>query len=101
MNLLVAFDVYFGRMGSLDGLFVCTDEEYANIIGKHVVFGEVLGKHSWVEGTIEDKNLKVVSDCQDKIDWLVEVIGGRNISGFNPVEIYKERQEEDDEEKGE
>lgn len=92
MNLLVAFDMHFGRMGSLDGLFVCTTEEFENIIGKEIYFGEVLGKHSEIYGTVTEENFKVVSDCQDKIDWLVKVIGGLNISGYNPVEIYKERE---------
>lgn len=98
MNLLIAFDMYFGRMGSLDGLFVCTSEELENIIGKEIYFGEVLGKHSEIYGTVTEKNFKVVSDCQDKIDWLVKVIGGKNISGYNPVEIWKEQQEETDDE---
>lgn len=83
-----------GRMGNLDGLFVAEESEVAKILGKDVYFGEVLGKHSEIYGTIDEEDITVVSDDQEKIEWLVGILG-TNISGYNPLSYYEP---EDDEE---
>jgi len=95
MKYLVKFYWYCGRMGSLNGLFVCSQDEYEDLIGQEVYFGEVLGKHSEIYGTLEEDHLRIVSDDQDKIDWLVELLGC-SISGFNPMEYLREDEEGED-----
>ncbi|ADQ53308.1 hypothetical protein 65p300 [Aeromonas phage 65] len=40
-----------GRGGSVEGLFVEDSEVVEKYIGSDVYFGEILGKHSEVEGT--------------------------------------------------
>jgi len=82
-----------GRMGDLDGLFVAKDIEVQSALGKSVCFGEVLGKHSEVSGTLDDADITVVSEDQEKIEWLVSVIGSPNISGFNPLDYINEDEE--------
>lgn len=88
MRKLYAFYWDCHRMGSLDGLFVATDEDIQRILGKKIYFGEVLGKHSEIYGTIEEGDLTVKGDDQDFIDKLVKIIGGTTISGYNPVSYY-------------
>jgi len=78
------FDCDCGRQGSLDGLFVATEEEIKNTIGQYAYFGEVLGKHSEVCGNIEkDEIIKLDLDCEtvEKVSKLL----GNTWSGFNPM----------------
>jgi hypothetical protein len=78
------FDFDCGRMGNLEGLFVATEYDINNIIGKHVYFGEVLGKHSEIYGDIvKDEIIKLDLDCEtvEKVSNLL----GDTWSGFNPL----------------
>ena len=86
MNILVRFRQSFGRMGSLSSLFVCARDEYDSIIGQWAHFGEALGKHSEISCELSADNLTIVSDDQERIAWLVGVIGSANISGRNPID---------------
>lgn len=74
-----------GRQGDIVGLFIATEEQVKNAIGKRVYFGEVLGKHSEIYGILEERDLFVVSDDQEKIEWLGRILGS-SVSGFNPLE---------------
>lgn len=50
-----------GRNGHLSGIFLATADEVEDLIGREVHFGEVLGKHSDVYGTIEDGEITLVT----------------------------------------
>jgi hypothetical protein len=78
------------RMGSVDGLFVADEAEIEKAIGKEIYFGEILGKHSDIQGELEATDLTVASDDQDFIAKLVEVIGSEHISGYNPLDYLEE-----------
>ncbi len=95
MLKLYSFHWDCGRSGDLDGLFVAEEDQVESAIGKRLYFGEVLGKHSDVEGILEASDLEEVSSEQDKITWLVDLLG-TSISGFNPLEALVEEDEEDD-----
>ena len=100
MNNLYSFYVDCGRQGSLDGLFIATQEEVDKAIGKEMYFGEVLGKHSDVQGTLEAHEITLVSSDQDKVEWLLGLLG-TCVSGFNPLEYISQDDEdyyEDEEE---
>ena len=71
----------------IGGLFVATDEEVKNLIGKQVYFGEYEGKHSDVYGTIEEGEITLVSDNP----IVVEAVGD---FGLNPIEFLNEEMEE-------
>lgn len=58
-------------------------------------FGEVLGKHSDVQGTLEAHEITIVSEEQDKIEWLENILGS-SVSGFNPLEYIQESDEDDE-----
>lgn len=100
MNNLYSFYVDCGRQGSLDGLFITTQEEVDKAIGKEMYFGEVLGKHSDVQGTLEAHEITLVSTDQDKVQWLLELLG-TNVSGFNPLEYISQDDEDYDEDEEE
>lgn len=71
-----------GRQGEVTGLFKATKEEVKNAIGKEVRFGEILGKHSEVEGTLEDGEITLVSDNP------IEVMSATE-SGYNPLHYLR------------
>ena len=91
MQNLYSFYCDCGRSGSLDGLFIATPEQVAQSIGKEAYFGEVLGKHSEVYGTIDEGEIRLVSDDQDKVQWLKSLTGA-NVSGFNPLDYISSDQ---------
>ena len=72
-----------GRQGEVKGLFKATKEEVENAIGKEVYFGEILGKHSEVYGTLEEDDIELVSDNP------IEVMNATE-SGYNPLEYLEE-----------
>ena len=80
-----------GRQGYLEGIFVTTPEERWKIIGETVYFGEVLGKHSEVYGTIDEKDIGILNDDQDFIEK-AEQFGMTDI-GYNPFEYWGEEEE--------
>jgi hypothetical protein len=95
MLKLYSFHWDCGRSGDLDGLFVAEEDQVESAIGKRLYFGEVLGKHSDVEGILEASDLEEVSSEQDKITWLVDLLG-TSISGFNPLEALAEEEEDEE-----
>jgi hypothetical protein len=90
VRILVAFEWDCRRGGVVEGLFVTTPEKLAAAIGKQIYFGEILGKHSDVYGTLEIKDVTVKSRDQSFINTLVEIVGEENIGGYNPLEYIEE-----------
>lgn len=72
----------YGLEAKVEGIFKATKEEVENAIGKDVNFGEILGKHSEVYGTIEDGEIKLVSDNPIVVMNAIE-------SGYNPLEYIQ------------
>lgn len=71
----------FRRQGNLEGTFVATQEQVDCLINKkiEVYFGDVLGKHSEVYGSIEGHEISVVSDNPEVVNAGVQ-------SGYNPFD---------------
>ena len=100
MKKLYSFYWDCGRCGNLEGLFIAEESEVDKILGKKVYFGEVLGKHSEVSGIISELDIEVISEDQEKIEWLVSLLG-TDISGYNPLNYYEEAEGDPDEYKEE
>lgn len=83
-----------GRMGSLEGLFFATREEINAAFGSDIYFGEVLGKHSEVYGTLNPTDIDEMNVSSDVALALYEAVGTRTVSGYNPLEYLDE--DEDD-----
>lgn len=89
-KLLVKYNEDFGRMGNLEGLFVCTQDELDDIKGRMIQFGEVLGKHSNVYSDETYVKCRVISKDQEFIADLLTVSGYNTVCGFNPLDYTEE-----------
>lgn len=94
-KILVEFYWDCGRSGELTGLFVTTKEKLENLYGQDAYFGEVLGKHSEISGTITEDDFTIKTDNQEFINLFEELIGEQ---GFNPFDYVEEREPEEDSE---
>lgn len=81
---LFSYSMYCGRMGSVDGIFVASQEQIDELIGSRVYFGEVLGKHSEIYGTVTEDEVTLITDEQVAVDVIKKHMGGG--TGFNPLE---------------
>lgn len=73
-----------GRNGDLYGVFVATQTEVDAAIGQKAYFGEVLGKHSDIQGTIDPGEIEVLTDDADFIEKAIKY--GIASSGYNPLQ---------------
>lgn len=96
MKVLCEFYWDCGRMGGLEGLFIIENETLEKMIGKYVYFGEVLGKHSNIEGTLEREDFTIKSEDQEFIQKLEDLLGS-DLSGYNPVYYVSFDEDEEDE----
>jgi hypothetical protein len=78
----------YGRQGEVKGTFIATKEEVANIIGKEVYFGEILGKHSEIYNTVDEEDIELITDDQAIIEVTEKI--GILPTGYNPVDYYSE-----------
>lgn len=92
MKKLYSFHWYVRRMGDVRGLFIADESDVQAALGKRVSFGEILGKHSEIYGTLDVGDLTVKSDDADFIEKLREVIGSDTISGYNPLDYIDEEE---------
>lgn len=98
MKVIARFYWDCGRSGEVDGLFVTTKEALEAAYGRDVYFGEILGKHSEVSGTLDPSDITILTEDQDFIAKFIEIIGDDNVSGYNPLDYIEERDEYEDDE---
>jgi hypothetical protein len=92
-----------GRMGDLHGTFIVDQGEYDRLmsaIGTRIYFGEVLGKHSDVEGELGAEDLEVVTDDQAFLLKARE-LGIDMASGYNPLDYIADEEDAEDADSGE
>lgn len=82
-----------GRAGDLEGVFIAEEKTIADSIGSEVYFGEVLGKHSDVHGTLDEDDLEIIDMSEELLSELKEKLG-RTISGYNPLNYIEEDEDE-------
>lgn len=72
-----------GRQGTLEGLFIAKKAHVEELINSKigVYFGEVLGKHSEIFGSISAEELKMISDAPEIIKLIEEY---KLENGYNP-----------------
>jgi len=85
----------YGRQGEVEGLFVADSDDVAGSLGREVYFGEILGKHSEVYGTLSAKDFEVLSEDDEFITKLADLLG-TTISGYNPLNYIDDEVFEDD-----
>lgn len=79
-----------GRMGGLDGIFVADSEDVKNAIGRRVYFGEVLGKHSEIYGTIEEDEICLLTEDPEAVKIFEHY---KFKTGYNPLFYLREDEE--------
>lgn len=79
-------------MGELEGLLIADDKEVDELIGREIIFGEVLGKHSDVQFEIEKEHFTVVTEDQDFIEKLGNLLGN-TVSGINPFDYLAQTED--------
>lgn len=79
-----------GRMGEIKSIFVADSEDVENAIGKEVYFGEILGKHSDVNGVLESGEIKLVT-IDEHVIRLFEDFDLK--CGYNPLHYISEEDE--------
>lgn len=75
-----------GRNGSLRGTFVADSSKIESSISKFVYFGEVLGKHSQIQGVLTEEDFTLVSDKPEHVDWFISL---DLANGFNPFDYLE------------
>lgn len=88
MENLYSFHWDCGRSGDLDGLFIEEEWKVKGIIGEEIYFGEVLGKHSEIYGTIEEGEIVKIDIPESVVVELKKAFKRKTISGFNPLDYY-------------
>lgn len=80
-----------GRSGNISSVFVADSTDVENAIGKDIYFGEVLGKHSEIYGTLDAGDLKVLTEEPSDVA-LIERL--KLSTGLNPLNYLPEEEEE-------
>lgn len=81
-----------GRMGDVSSVFIAESKDLESAIGKTVYFGEILGKHSEVYGTLDDEDIEVITEDKEVI-YIVDRYGLEN--GYNPLDYIREQEEQE------
>lgn len=76
------------RQGYIEGLFISEEKEVMLAEGKEAYFGEILGKHSDVYGTLEGGDVVKIDISKETLEEL-ESIFGCDISGYNPLNYIR------------
>lgn len=71
-----------GRMGEVKSIFVADSKDVEDAIGKNIYFGEILGKHSDVNGILEAGEIKLVTEDEHTVKMFEDF----NLEcGYNPL----------------
>ena len=94
MKKLYKFSKWFGRNGTLEGVFIAEQNDVAKLIkeGTNIYFGEALGKHSEVSCVIKEEDIIILDVYDSTVDDLLLHIGS-TISGYNPFDYLEEEEE--------
>lgn len=87
-KIIAEYFLNCGRMGELEGSFVCEEETLKSLYGKDIYFGEVLGKHSDIVALLEESDITIKTDDQDFIKLFEEIMGEGWSTGINPIHFY-------------
>lgn len=74
----------YRRSGEVSSLFFATEDQIEKAIGSDIYFGEILGKHSEVCGTLKKNDLTKLNVDTVALQELHNELGD-TISGYNPL----------------
>lgn len=70
-----------GRTGVIEGIFTEDSENVSSILGKDIYFGEVLGKHSEISGTIDLGDINLITNDKNAVEMFDKY---QLETGYNP-----------------
>lgn len=85
-----------GRQGEVTGLFAADQKDIDAAMDKQIYFGEILGKHSEVYGTLEEVDLEKLDVPEHVVKILIDAVGDNNIAGYNPLDYLPEDFEDEE-----
>ncbi len=93
---LVQFYEDCGRMGEIEGLFICEEKNLEMAYGKNVYFDEPLGKFSEYDITLDYDNTTVLDIGPNNDEILAVLLDkiGYEISGYNVVDMEDDKDNE-------
>ena len=71
-NAVYKMHIDCGRMGDVSAVFVASDEDMKNLMGKEVYFGEILGKYSNIVGIMEESDFTRITDDPLVVNLILE-----------------------------
>lgn len=74
--------------GELAGMFIATENEVNEAIGKELYFGRALGKYSEIYGMFELKDIEEINLSDAAIEELLHTVG-KTVCGYNPLEYVQ------------
>jgi hypothetical protein len=83
---LYKFEVDYGRMGVISGVFIADKKEVDLLIGKRIFLGDALGKHSDVDLEVEAEYITLITDDSNVITIISNKGRNKNIAGYNPLD---------------
>ncbi len=89
MENIYKFSWDCGRMGSVTSVFIADEKKIEEAIGESIYFGEILGKHSEVYGSLDNNDLEIMSNNIEAIKILRDIFKGDSISGYNPLNYIR------------
>ena len=87
MKVVYKFHWDCGRMGEVNSVFVADPKDVKKAIGKNVYFGEILGKHSEIYGTLDETDLELATDDPEFVATFEKL---ELSTGYNPLEYINE-----------
>lgn len=76
----------YGRMGSLDGVFIADEDDLKWFMGAEVWADDILGKHSEVQVCFNANTVRALDISDQSVSELHKVLG-KNISGTTPYDF--------------
>jgi hypothetical protein len=80
-------------MGVVEGLFVATESEIKEAMGKEIFFGEILAQHGNVSLVLSDDEIIRVDVDAETVEKVTEALEDDTWSGYNPLRYIKIEQE--------
>lgn len=92
MKGIYRLNIDYGRSGNLTGIFTAEKKDVNAIIGIDIWFGEVLGKHSEVEGTIENDEIELITEDVDAVSMFddYDLETGHNPFDYIDDEVFED-----------